>query len=138
MKLSKFPGVSTRGPLPGLFFRCALSANLYLQLNRALIHRGFWLIVRNAKNVPRPNNISIISTTAQIEILPITSPGRSLMYSKERITPRMGSRGAPVLTSQSCEDIPFRTKRRLLLRNHSLQVWKILFTYMIYQKVTVF
>ena len=49
------------------------------------------------------------------------SSGRSLMYSKKRVRPRMEAWWTQALTGYSCKDFPFRaTQSRLLLRKDEI------------------
>ena len=48
----------------------------------------------------------------------IASSGRSLMYSRKILGPRMEPSGTPTFTEYSCDDFPFKTTQsRLLLKN---------------------
>ena len=52
---------------------------------------------------------SIISIDSNIKKVAVTSSGRSVMYSRKIVGPRMDPRGTPELTGYSCEDFPSRT-----------------------------
>ena len=61
-------------------------------------------------------------TSAQIAILQITSSGRSLMYSRKIVGPKMEPWRTSALTGYSCEDFQFRTTRiHLLLRKDEIR-----------------
>ena len=52
----------------------------------------------------------------------ITLSGRSLMYSRKSVGPKMEPRETPALTGYSYEDFPSRTTRsRLLLRKEEIR-----------------
>ena len=54
-------------------------------------------------------------------MLQITSSGRSLLYSRKGVGPRMDPGGTPALPGYSCEDFPSRTNRsHLLLRKEKI------------------
>ena len=59
-------------------------------------------------------------------MLQLTSSGRSLMYSRKSVQPRMGPWGTPVLTWYSCEDFSSRTTQsHLILRKEEIRsnIW---------------
>ena len=51
----------------------------------------------------------IISIDSNIKKVAVTSSGRSVMYSRKIVGPRMDPWGTPELTGYSCEDFPSRT-----------------------------
>ena len=55
------------------------------------------------------------SSIISIAILQITSSGRSLMYGRKSVGPRMDPWGIPASTGYYCEDFPSRTIRSCLL-----------------------
>ena len=59
-------------------------------------------------------------------MLQITSPEKSLMYSKKSVGPRMDPWGTSALTGYPCEDLPSKTTRSsLLLRKEEIRpnIW---------------
>ena len=65
-------------------------------------------------------------SSASIAVLQITSSGRSLIYSRKSVGPRMEPWGTPALTGYSCQNFPSRTTRScLLLRKEEVRpnIW---------------
>ena len=58
---------------------------------------------------------SIISIDSNIKKVAVTWSGRSVMYSRKIVGPRMDPWGTPELTGYSCEDFPSRTTWSCLL-----------------------
>ena len=52
---------------------------------------------------------SIISIDSNIKKVAVTSSGRSVIYNRKIVGPRMDPWGTPELTGYSCEDFPSRT-----------------------------